>query len=161
MTVYNGTAIFFATYLLESINLSVTLRCFSFEAVCAGRRKSLGLCQILAKVNASHCGIIFSPLSLGFVFVYIAACCFWLRLWLFLYSISTVGSNVNGPVTSGMSGNPHNEPLPSHESQQKGRVQRSKSFPWDGPPRFELPQSTMSSFEEKDKESPIEVFIIS
>ena len=75
--------------------------------------------------------------------------------------IPTVGSNVNGPVTGGMSGNPHNEPLPSHEPQQKGRVQRSKSFPWEGPPSFQLPQSTMSSFEEKDKESPIEVFIIS
>lgn len=73
-----------------------------------------------------------------------------------LSDTSKVGSNVNGPVTSGMTGNSHNEPLPSHEPQQKGRVQRSKSFPWDGPPRFELPQSTMSSFEEKDKESPIE-----
>jgi len=60
-----------------------------------------------------------------------------------------------------MSGNPRNEPLPSHGPQQKGRVQRSKSFPWEGPPSFELPQPTMSSFEEKDKLSPIEVFIIS
>ena len=68
---------------------------------------------------------------------------------------------MNGPVAGTMSGNLHNEPLPSREPQQKGRVQRSKSFPWEGPPSFELPQPTMSSFEEKDKASPIEVFIIS
>ena len=79
--------------------------------------------------------------------------------FLIIYSILTVGSNVNGPLTGGMSGNPYSEPLTSHEPQQKGRVQRSKSFPWEGPPSFELPQSTMSSFEEKDK-SPIEVFKI-
>ena len=60
-----------------------------------------------------------------------------------------------------MSGDPHNGPLPSHEPQQKCRVQRSKSFPWEGPPSFELPQPTMRSFEEKDKESPVEVFTIS
>ena len=144
----------FATYLFEDINLFVILCCFSCETVYAGKRKSRGLCQILAKVSNNLCFFSSS-------FAYFATCYLWLLLWLLLYFIPTVGSNTNGPVTGVTSGTPHDEPLPSHGPQQKGRVQRSKSFPWEGPSSFELPQPTMPSFEEKDKESPIEVLIIS
>ncbi|XP_078381614.1 uncharacterized protein LOC144664361 isoform X2 [Oculina patagonica] len=69
---------------------------------------------------------------------------------------SKVGSSVNGPVTGIVRGNPHKEPSPKQEPKPKGRVQRSKSFPWEGPPSLELPQQAMPSFEEQDKESPIE-----
>lgn len=61
-----------------------------------------------------------------------------------------------------MTGN--KEPLPKQEPRPKGRVQRSKSLPWAGPASFELPQQAMPSFEEQDKETPIEVlgiFLIS
>ena len=75
--------------------------------------------------------------------------------------LRTVGSKVNGPVTGIARGSPDNDPLPQQEPRPKSRVQRSKSFPWDGPPGLELPQQALPSFEEQDKESPVEVFRIS
>ena len=68
--------------------------------------------------------------------------------------LRTVGSNLNGPVT----GNPLKEPLPKQEPKPKGRMQRSKSFPWERPPSVEL-RLPLPSFDEQDKESPVEVFI--
>lgn len=76
------------------------------------------------------------------------------------YILRTVSSNVNGPMTGIVRGSPQNDPLPQQEPKPKGRFQRSKSFPWDGPPGLELPHQALPSFEEQDKESPVEVFRI-
>ncbi|KAJ7339508.1 hypothetical protein OS493_005906 [Desmophyllum pertusum] len=64
---------------------------------------------------------------------------------------SNVGSNLNDPVM----GNPLKEPLPKQEPKPKGRMQRSKSFPWERPPSVEL-RLPLPSFDEQDKESPVE-----
>lgn len=136
---------------MEGVNFDVRVY-FSYEAVCAERRKSPGLCQKIAKVSILTWSY-FSRFSNSFILLPTAIDSFSYSLPI----LRTVGTSVNGPLTGIVRGNPHKEPSPKQEAKPKGRVQRSKSFPWEGPPSLELPQQAMPSFEEQDKESPIEV----
>ena len=59
-----------------------------------------------------------------------------------------------------MTEHPHKAPSLKQEPKLKTRAQRSKSFPWEESHIVELPQP-MPSFEEQEKDSPVEVFIMS